>query len=1114
MIQSLPRALKALALATCLALPAASNAEVLLTDNFDAYSTGALYGQGEWIRLDKKTDNPIQVTGGAAVLNGLTSSNAERLKKAFADDGITSGMLAYSATICPESVNTGTSKYAFIGFAGKNYSGFGDGVGNSSIYAVVSLASSDVEGRYRIGIAASTSTPTYAPGDYDCGTPVTVAVTYDFTTKNICLYVNPADADAAPTVTLAGKGSISTTNGVQGICLHQGCSSLAQAEVKVDDIIVGTTLADVLGNGGTGPVDPPVGDEAKATVTPATVTFATTLQGMAVTQTVKVKAEGLTESLALSTTNAVFTVEPATLSADEAMAGATVTVTFKPDGGSSYKAALNVAHAGTNIASAVLQGSAFAVTTPMNYAWLSNLLFDGDAEDYTYYSMESRFGTVTHVDPATSRFFIQDISGALEVRCDYYKSEMSNIKTGDKVSQFYVMPEAGYLYLAMPIEASKVTAGTPKTPTEATLADIAQDPGSYWNKLVTVTDLSFAKAGDTFAASSTAATDAAGRTVQVRPFAGTDLIGTTIPAKAAVTGIVVAKSGTTLWPRSAADIEAEAADEPSLETSVQNHFDGVAAPIGQTTKLSTITFTAVNLPAPATLWVSGTGRDMFSLSTEEIPAGTGTYAVDVFYTPTKIGAHRANVGIDATPTYLSGSLSVNCKAYDPDNLPVITAPAALEPFTAEAGAQQQQQFTITSANMIEAGNVKIAEQSAPGTFIINSTSLYPNITATFTVTFKPQAAGTYTATIAVEGLMAETRLIQLTGTATGEIPAEEKEGTELTLDTSNPLKLMVQDFEGAVRNKPLMIAGWDNVAMQGTRAWWGYDFEDGNHAAKVTVYDSKATENTPAQMLLVTPALDFKGADSKLLTFRVMGDFLPEAADRCNLEVLYIEDADYMESLGNLGLPCTSDHNKEWVDLMLDLEDLDLADTFFIGFLYTAERGTENTTVYYVDDVTWGRTDLPQIKARTADNKNAATAGVEMRGFVGATTTSDALTIQGKNLKESIMVNVTGAHASKFSTSAEMLPDDGGQLHIHFTPQEAGVHEAYVQLSSQDAPTLSIPVAALSEVDDPSGITDIEADGANAEVYNLQGIRLTGRVGVKDLPSGIYIIGGKKVSVK
>ena len=67
--------------------------------------------------------------------------------------------------------------------------------------------------------------------------------------------------------------------------------------------------------------------------------------------------------------------------------------------------------------------------------------------------------------------------------------------------------------------------------------------------------------------------------------------------------------------------------------------------------------------------------------------------------------------------------------------------------------------------------------------------------------------------------------------------------------------------------------------MEGTRAWWGYTFPDydtdnaGEHAAKVTAYDSKVEtgNETPCQMLLVTPALDFENAKSKYFTFRVMG---------------------------------------------------------------------------------------------------------------------------------------------------------------------------------------------------------------------------------------------------
>ena len=52
--------------------------------------------------------------------------------------------------------------------------------------------------------------------------------------------------------------------------------------------------------------------------------------------------------------------------------------------------------------------------------------------------------------------------------------------------------------------------------------------------------------------------------------------------------------------------------------------------------------------------------------------------------------------------------------------------------------------------------------------------------------------------------------------------------------------------------------------------------EDGNKAAKVVAYDSQATENTEMIAMLLSPRLDFKNAQERLLCFNVMGRMMTE----------------------------------------------------------------------------------------------------------------------------------------------------------------------------------------------------------------------------------------------
>ena len=64
----------------------------------------------------------------------------------------------------------------------------------------------------------------------------------------------------------------------------------------------------------------------------------------------------------------------------------------------------------------------------------------------------------------------------------------------------------------------------------------------------------------------------------------------------------------------------------------------------------------------------------------------------------------------------------------------------------------------------------------------------------------------------------------------------------------------------------------------------------------------------------------------------------------------------------NLTMPCTKDQSGEWNEYHLDLAEYDLPDVMFMGFRFTGTRGRLNSATYYVDDVTYGRTDISVIR--------------------------------------------------------------------------------------------------------------------------------------------------------
>ncbi len=558
----------------------------------------------------------------------------------------------------------------------------------------------------------------------------------------------------------------------------------------------------------------------------------------------------------------------------------------------------------------------------------------------------------------------------------------------------------------------------------------------------------------------------------------------------------------------------ESESGPTLEVTPKQILTDDAVAIGSSVAYAEFEIAASGLTRDVAVYLTGTSRDMFSLDTETIAAGTESAVVKLSYNPTETGRHTARVNFDAVPTELSCGFSATAYCYDPANPPTITIPESVTLFEAEPTASASQTIQVSTANLLDFGKI-VVDASTPGSFLISTGMLLKDGTQNIKIDFLPKTPGDYTATLTFSALRAETRVLKLTGRCVGEIPIPKDEGEPLKFDTSSPLKLMNENFDRLAdyRNKFFTLEGWCNTVPKGNRAWWGYSRteEDNstNHVAKVTAYDSKASTESPCEMLLMTPALDFKGAASKLLTFRIMGDFLPETPDgRTSLEICYIDIADgddkpYYQAWDGLGIPADANHSKEWVDYVVDLEGQEIADVFFIGFRFRSVRCNNEASTYYIDNVSWGRTDVAQIKI---SDRSPISIGAP----VGLTRTSEEIEVTGLNLPGPISATITGPNASKFAPTVAELPAEGGRIAVSFSPEEAGLHEAYLNLSANGAPTISIQLLGSGS----AGIDGIEADETGTlTVYSLQGVQLIDRGSEADLnrlPRGLYIVNGEK----
>ena len=88
-----------------------------------------------------------------------------------------------------------------------------------------------------------------------------------------------------------------------------------------------------------------------------------------------------------------------------------------------------------------------------------------------------------------------------------------------------------------------------------------------------------------------------------------------------------------------------------------------------------------------------------------------------------------------------------------------------------------------------------------------------------------------------------------------------------------------------------------------------------------------------------------------------MGEFIPDGIDNpAQLELYYIDATgkSVYEQKIDLDIPATHDDNGDWRQFDVHLENQPMADVFFMEFRFTGLNGDNGSTVYYIDDVTWG----------------------------------------------------------------------------------------------------------------------------------------------------------------
>lgn len=519
--------------------------------------------------------------------------------------------------------------------------------------------------------------------------------------------------------------------------------------------------------------------------------------------------------------------------------------------------------------------------------------------------------------------------------------------------------------------------------------------------------------------------------------------------------------------------------------------------IGDSVLMASVIVRQGNLTTPVSLEVTGAGRSAYKLEKSQVTAPQDT--VKLWFAPTQIGIFRGALiaECDEALTY-NTTRTLYAAATDSTLRPEITlSPSSLPAFTAKTGESVEDTITVTSLNCIDYVYVSCQNTEVNGAFRINSSLLPRNAESKLCVTFNPSQAGNYSATLTFRTTGGTTQTMTVIGTATEADPTPADWATDFVWDTSAPLTLLQENFDTVSHNQTLCLKGWQNVVRLGARPWWGYTDtnNDQERCAKATAYIWGQTDSTLYEMWLVTPALDYKNAKNQVFTFRVRGDYVRDGQS-AKLQLYYIDATDptdvFQQDL-QIEMPSTEDQAGDWLDFQVNLTGQDnIADAFFMAFRFTGYSGAAGVATYLIDDVSWGRDDLPLLSSDST--QIIATTGLNQKKII-------AVPVRGTNLTESISLSVTGNNASKFKVLPTTLPAIGGIAAVEFQSDQEGVHEAYLRIRSRGAVDLYIPMAVL--VKSNTAIDQTESDAPSARIV------LRGQTLYIETSHGTYTLDGR-----
>lgn len=312
---------------------------------------------------------------------------------------------------------------------------------------------------------------------------------------------------------------------------------------------------------------------------------------------------------------------------------------------------------------------------------------------------------------------------------------------------------------------------------------------------------------------------------------------------------------------------------------------------------------------------------------------------------------------------------------------------------------------------------------------------------------------------------------------------------------SKPLAVLNETFSDLRHTRILGLKGWQNLTVRGERPFYAWQQKNAdqsvveNEVAQISFLKYGAIDKREHESWLISPTLSYKNAQSKDLTFSLMyrnqttnGEerfgFYIIAEENGKIKPYYLDLSAYVPA----GVKLEPDM---WFDYRIDLskvEGLNLEDKFHVAFSYYSPVGGNETSLnFMIDDVTFGRTDLPELAVDNDFIQFVFRPGQEM--------TPQPLNIYSDRTTAPVTVTLAPSAQKKyFKLSHEKLPLEGGSIAVGFKSNDSKTHAAALLVQTRGAKPIIVKLLAQPIT---AGINNVAGDDESTLQPAITGSDLT-----------------------